>query len=143
MADNTIHLKGDFIRKELPAGGTIRPGDLVERTSTGTYIKQAVGTDPAMAAFAVEDELQGNGIADSYATNDRVQVNYPVKGGEVMAWLEASQNVAIGDFLEAAGAGNLQAVSVVSGSDNDRTPIAVALEASNVGADARLKVEIF
>ena len=142
MADNTIQLKGPFIRKELPAGAAIRPGDLVERTSTSTYIVHPTAGEPTAAAFAVEDELQGRSIATNYALDDRVQVNYPVKGGEVMAWLAASQNVSIGDRLESAGGGNLRALSAVSGSDADNVPIAIALEASNVGSDARLKVEI-
>ena len=142
MTDNTIQLKGSFIRKELVAAATIRPGDLVERTSSDEYQKHSTAGAPAMAAFAVEDELQGNAIADNYAALDRVQVNYPVKGGEIMAWLLASENVAIGALLESAGDGNLRALSAVSGSDADNLPVALALEASNVGSDARLKVEI-
>jgi hypothetical protein len=58
--------------------------------------------------FAVEDDLQGNGIDDDYSSGDMVQVWIPQRGDEVYAFLEDGNDVDTNNFLESAGNGNLQ-----------------------------------
>ena len=128
-------------RRELLAGGTIVPGDLVKRTSANTLVVHATAAGKAQPMFAVEDELQGHGITDNYSSGDLVQANVCMPGDQVNARLKASENVAIGDFLESAGDGTLQKMTL-SSTDDPQNPVAIALEASNVGTVARLAVEI-
>ena len=68
--------------------------------------------------FALEDELQGKGIDDPYADGDRVQCWVAVRGEEVYAILADGENVAIGDFLESNGSGEL-VVHVPDSADSD------------------------
>lgn len=127
MSDNMIQLKGDFIRKELPAAAAILPGQLVERDVNNKFAIHSGAGEPHGSAFAVEDELQGKTDTQAYATDDRVQVNYQRKGNEVKAILETDLGgtpVVIGDFLESAGNGNLRLLAAT-----DRQGVGVALEA--------------
>ena len=147
MADNMIQLKGEFQRKELAAAAGISPGHLVERDSSGEFAVHSTASGPHGSCFAVENELEGSNPDVDYTADERVQVNYQVKGNEVMAILAAVQNVAIGAFLESAGDGTLQALTAhASGSGTDRQPVGVALEAvdlSGSGAvDTPIKIEI-
>lgn len=111
MAYNTIVLKGRGIRKEAQAGGAIVPGMLVKLNSSGKYIAHNLASGVTTAAFAVENELAGEGIDTAYASNDRCFVEVPQKGGEVYALVAASAAaIAIGDVLVSAGDGTLKKV---------------------------------
>lgn len=96
------------VMEELVANAAITPGHLVEVISTGKVQKHATAARPVLPMFAVEDELQGKTISDAYAATDQVQVWIPQRGDIVNAILKNGENVAIGDFLESAGAGELQ-----------------------------------
>lgn len=106
---NTIKLKkySDVI-EEYVAHEAITPGHLVELLSTGKVQKHDIAGGSVMPMFALEDELQGNGIDDAYAEDDRAQVWVPGRGDEVYALLKDDENVAVGDFVESAGGGLLQ-----------------------------------
>ncbi len=108
MAIHTIKAKkySDVI-EEYDADAAITPGMLVELTSTGVK-KHATAGGNALPMFALEDELQGNGIDDDYATDDKVQVWIPNRGDIVNALLKDEQNISVGDFLESDGEGKLQ-----------------------------------
>lgn len=153
----TIKLKkySDTI-EEYIASATIIPGELLELDSDGKVKPHATaGGNVGPIMFALEDELQGEGIDDTYATNDPVQVWIPKPGDEVYAILADGQNAAKGNFLESAGSGAL----AVHSSDISDAPnitnqiVAVALEAVNrsgstedssspLGGDYRIKVKI-
>ena len=128
-------------RREAIAGAAITPGHLIKRNSSNQFVVHSSATKFAQSMFALEDELQGKGITNAYAQNDRVQANVCLPGDQVNALLKASENVAIGDFLESAGDGTLQKM-VLSSADDPQFPVAIALEASNVGTVARIAVEI-
>lgn len=128
-------------RRELIAGGAITPGHLVKRNSSNQLVVHPTASKFAQAMFATEDELQGKTISQAYAQGDRVQANVCMPGDQVNALLKASENIAIGDYLESAGDGTLQKM-VLSSADDPQFPVAVALEASNVGTVARIAVEI-
>lgn len=106
---NTIKLKkySDVI-EELVAAEAITPGMLVEIDSNGEVRPHQAGGENALPMFALEDELQGNGINDEYSADDPVQVWIPYRGDQVNAILADEENVAIGDFLESNGDGYLR-----------------------------------
>lgn len=110
MAYNTIKIKkySDVI-EEAVANATITPGMLIERMSTDKVRAHATATgDVTPIMFALEDELQGNGIETNYVALDQVQCWIPYRGDWVYAILEDGENVAIGDKLASAGNGSLK-----------------------------------
>lgn len=112
MAKNTIILKGDPLRNEALAGGAITPGDLIT-WSAGTLVVNATAADvDAQRMVAVENDLRGDDIDTDYASGDQVQYVKPRAGDELYMWIEASHAaVVIGDALESASGGDLQALS--------------------------------
>lgn len=110
MAYNTVKVKkySDVV-EEFIAAGTIVPGMLLELTSEGKVQAHSTGGGSAVPIMiALEDELQGNGIDDSYSADDPVQVWVPYRGDEFYGVLADGENVAIGDYLESAGNGYLR-----------------------------------
>lgn len=153
----TIILKGKGIRKERIANAAITPGHLVELMSTDKVRVHATAGGNCQKAFAVENDLIGADIDTAYAALARVQFEVMERGSEVNAILKNGENVAIGDFLESAGNGELQKhVADVDlnapGSANftvyTNQIVAVAIQAVNLSdsSDAdpsnRIKVEI-
>ena len=108
---NTIKVKKySNVIEEWVANAPILPGMLVEIMSTGKVRKAAAEstTHNVMPMFAIEDELQGKGVTDVYAQGDRVQVWIPRRGDQVLALLETTHAVVIGDFLVSHGDGRLR-----------------------------------
>lgn len=146
MAANTVKVKkySDVV-EEYPAGGTITPGMLLQLGSAGTVTAHATSGGKAVPImFALEDELQGKGIDDNYATGDVVQVWIPGRGDIVNAILTTSQNIAVGDLLVSSGSGRLREYVSESGVVfEDGTIIGQAVEAvTTTTATARIKVRI-
>jgi len=150
MAAKTIILKGSGVRKEALASGSVTPGHLLQLTSAGAFIVHQVAKGIGRALFAVEDDLQGNGIDDVYATTTLVQANIMQKGDVVNAILATSQTIVRGDYLESAGNGQLQkltAASQLTSGNYTYTPagvaIAVAVEdVTTTSAVKRIAAEI-
>jgi hypothetical protein len=146
MAAKTIVLKGRGIRNEAVANAAITPGHLVELMSTGKIRVHATAGGNAAALFAVEDDLQGKTIDDAYAANAIAQYEAVYPGCEVQAWIADGQNIAIGDFLESAGGGELQKHTAdvdLNNSSGDFTVntnqiVAVAMEACNMSGSAKV-----
>ena len=86
----------------------ITPGMLLELTSAGTVQAHSAAEGNTLPMFALEDELQGRGIATNYAVSTRVQVLIPRRGDIVNALLADGQTAVIGSFLESNGSGALQ-----------------------------------
>lgn len=110
MAKNTIKIvKYLDVVLERDAVAAITPGMLLEYTSAGkVQAHSTAGGNCMPRAFAMEDELQGNGIDTAYAADDKVQCWITQAGEQVYAILADGANVAIGDPLESAGTGYLQ-----------------------------------
>ncbi len=109
QAYNTIKLKKYLnIIEEYEAEAAIIPGELIQLNSSGNVEVHDVAGGNSLHMFALEDELQGNGINDAYADGDQVQVWIPTRGDQVYAILADGEDVAIGDFLESNGSGELQ-----------------------------------
>jgi len=109
MAQNSVLVKNySNVFEEIAAAGAITPGMLVELTSAGAVVAHNSAGDNALPMFAKEDEYQGKGVNDAYASGDKCHVWVPGRGDQVYAILADGQNVAIGDFLESNGEGFLQ-----------------------------------
>lgn len=109
MAYRTIKVKkySDVI-EEIVASAAVTPGMLLVLENTGKVKAHAAADKDAIPMFALEDELQGKGIDDAYASGDPVQVWFPYRGDMVYAILADGQNVAIGDMLVSNGDGTLK-----------------------------------
>ena len=145
MAKNTIKLKNYLhIMEEYEAAAAITPGYLIEMTSAEKVQKHSSAGGNAVPMFACEDELQGKGVDDAYASGDQVQCWIPQRGDQVYAYLKAGENVAIGDLLE-SGAAGLLVKHVADDSTSSNYPlqiVAVALEAVDLSASGAVNTRI-
>ena len=156
MSNSVILKKYLDIINEYPADAAITPGMLIELNSDGEVKAHATAGGNVLPMFALEDELQGNGLEDNYAAGDRVQCWVPVRGEEVNTILADGENVSVGNFLESAGNGYLRKHVVDSTGDYLVIPlVAIALEAKDlsgssgegslsetIGLNKRIKVRI-
>ena len=141
MIRKTIKIKkySDVI-EEYIAGGTITPGHLVALNSDGEVIVHATEAGVILPMFALEDELQGKVIDDTYKEDDRVQVWIPGRGDEVYALLAANESVNIGDYLVSKGGGTLK--KLASDTVADSQIIGFAVEAAGSVNVERVIVKI-
>jgi hypothetical protein len=139
MALNTIKVKkySDVV-EEYEAAAAITPGMLIEYTSAGKVQAHSSVGEFAEKMFALENELEGEGISDAYASGDQVQCWIPYRGDQVYALLSDGENVAKGDPLESNGDGYLQkAVAEAAGSATyPDSVVAVALEAVDMSGSS-------
>jgi hypothetical protein len=147
MASNTIKLKKyvDTVIERV-ANAAITPGHLIELMSTNKFRKHATaGSTVLPRMFALEDELQGNGIDTDFSANDQVQGWITHPGEEVYAILAANQTIVINDKLESAGDGTLRKWTPLDSeaSGHEYSVVGVALEAvTTTAAVARIKILI-
>ncbi len=138
MAYNTIKIKkhSDVV-EEYVASATITPGMLLELGSDGKVKPHSQAGKTCEKMFALEDELQGKGIDDDYKIGDKVQCWIPGRGDVVYAIQDTSEIVTIGEFLESAGDGTLQAVipESDSGATYPDSVVGVAIEAVTTTSD--------
>ena len=150
MSDRTIVQKGDPLQKERTATAVaITPGYLIERTPAAATVRaHSTAGGRANIAVAIENSNAGGEVTTAYAVSSQIQYVTPRSGDEILMVLQASENVAIGDWLESNGDGTLRKLVEVdkgasaSGNIQGENIIGQALEASNVGADALINVEI-
>lgn len=140
MAIETIKVKkySDVIIEKV-AHATIIPGALLELNSDDEVLNHdTAGGNAIPIMFALEDELQGKGLSDSYVAGDVVQVWIPGRGDVVYALLDDNDTYAIGDLVMSDGEGRVKAFSVTateSGDDEHFDPIiGVVVEAVTAGA---------
>jgi hypothetical protein len=158
---NTVKLKNyvNVFEEYDVATAAVTPGMLVELASATAVKPHATAGGNALPMFALENELEGQGVADAYAVGDKIpQVWIPQRGDVVWAILADGENVAVGDFLESNGAGLLQKhvadEASAGGAIVDAAIIGVALEAvdlsdssggessGDLGYDKRIQVRI-
>ena len=138
---NTIKIKNYLkVFEEYAAYAAITPGHLIYLKSDGTVAVHAEEDGNVLPMFAIEDELQGNGVDDAYAAGDRVQVWIPTRGDQVNAILKDEEVVAIGDFLVSAGNGELKKYDATTSVLDAERPIAVALAALDLSSSSAATV---
>jgi hypothetical protein len=129
MAYRTITVSSDARKEEAIANAAITPGMLIELMSTAKVKVHATsGGNVTPKSFAIEDELQGNGIATAYAANARCFFRNFQPGDLVYAMLANGENVAIGDKLMSNGDGYLKKLT-------DQT--------ESIGADSSANITTF
>jgi len=153
MAHKTILLKGDPLQKEAEGSGTIYPGFLLERTSTGLVQAHSTsGGDVAPILVAIENSLEGQDIDTTYASGDIVQFVAPRSGDEVLLYVADGENITAGDLVTSNGDGYIKKYTAPSESSNwtgtnyvqaiiGRALETVNTSTSTVGA-SRIEVEI-
>ena len=67
-SDRTIVLKGDPLRQEAKAAGTITPGHLIQFNSSGNVVVHATAKGNAAAMFAIENALYGKEVGTDYSS---------------------------------------------------------------------------
>ena len=151
MAYKTIILKGDPVREEGLASGAITPGMLCEITNAAadTYKAHASAGGEHEKCFAIEDELQGNGIATAYSNGNQVLLGIFRPGEQVFALIEDGEDVSKGDKLESAGNGKLRILRADSSAIIlESSVVAYAMEAcdmsdsSSVDPSGRCRVRV-
>ena len=96
------------IELEVQAAAAVTPGMLLELTTAGYVQAHSSSGQNVFPYFALENELEGGGISDAYATGDKVKVWIPGRGDVVHALLADGENAAIGNFVESNGDGYLK-----------------------------------
>lgn len=146
MAYRTISLIGDgAIQKEAYASGSITPGDLIEKISSGSVRAHGSAGCDAQRMFAMEDENQGKEIGTAYSSGNLVVYKVFQRGNEVYARLAASQTIAVGDMLESNGDGTLRKHASDSAGvvEYPEGIVGVAQEAvTTTGSVSRIRIEI-
>jgi hypothetical protein len=138
MAKHTIKIKkyADVIEEYTSTAVEITPGMLIELTSANLVQAHSGSTGIALTMFALEDELQGNGIDVNYAASTKVQCWLPGHGDMVYALLADGETAVIGSWLASDGTGKL----IVSTTN----PIGQAVEAVDMsgssGADSNGRI---
>jgi len=138
MPANTVKIKkySDVVEEHV-ANAAITPGMLIELMSTSRVRVHSTADGDAVAMFALENELEGEGITDAYAALDRVQCWIPGRGDQVYALLANGENAAVGDFLTSNGDGYLKVRDVQSGAvERTLQIVAVALEAVDMSGSS-------
>lgn len=142
MASNdtpkVVVLKGNPMKKEaaMTASQAILPGHLVSLVSTGTLSKHATAAGKTQTAFADVADFSGGGLETAYSDGETVPYIVANAGDEIYAILEDGHTIAVGDLLESAGDGTLQA-------QTGNFSVAIALEAvTTSGSTSRIKVEV-
>lgn len=132
---NSIILKGNGVRQEAIGSSVIKPGNLIELNSSGNFVVHGTAGGIASRRFAVENDLCGKGVSDSYGNGEVVQANVFQAGDEIQAFLKAGESVVLGQLLESAGDGTLRAVTT-------GVALAIAREAKTASTDTLIKIEI-
>jgi len=149
----TIVLRGDPVRKEREAAGTIKPGQLITLNSDGKVEVHGDDGGNAYPSFAVEQDFLGQNIDNEYSENDNTLYVTAYSGVEIYAMLDDSEDVDPGDLLQSAGNGNLKEYSAQAAASDGTLdsneeikvgrPVARALEAVTTTGDAkRIRVEV-
>jgi len=123
------------------AAAELTAGDLVMLNSSGALAKQTL-TDSRVAPIFVLEQPYADPpttavLTETYDSGESVRYRVAQPGDIVYAMIAISQDIAIGDTLNAGGIGHLQEASAGQG-------MAIALEViDTTSAAARAKVLIF
>lgn len=123
-----------YSEEALAAEAGIAPGMLLERTSDDEFQMHATAAGSISSLLiARENELEGEGVSDSYEDAEQVLAVVPKTGDKIGILVAAGETVVIGDKLESAGDGTWQAATTHA-NDGQHKVIAreaVAAPASN------------
>jgi len=113
MARNKVIVRGgEGGKRNFIVGAQVYPGELVEiYNDSGTLkIKPHSGAEqPAVKAFVLEDRNEGRTVDDAIAVGELAEVYFALPGDAIQARISNGQDVTIGNKVESAGDGRLQA----------------------------------
>jgi hypothetical protein len=137
MANTITGYSRHFKQIEALASGSITPGHLLERTSAAadTLKVHALAGGVAQRIFAIEDELQGNGIDDVYADGALVQARQYMPGDLVYALIANGENISKADKLVSDGNGALEKADTDSATMEQDT-VAYAMEDNDMSGSS-------
>ena len=129
MASKSIKIKNySNIQEEFTATAVaITPGMLLELTSAGTVQAHSTSGGNVLPMFALENELEGDGINDAYDASGKIQVWIPQRGDIVEAILVDGETVAIGGFVESNGDGYVKAYVADSETASSNEAVAITV----------------
>jgi hypothetical protein len=87
------------------ASAVIKCGMLLAIAATGKVAPHATEGGDGELIIALEDRLDGGGIAADYAINDIVNIDFPQAGDERLVLVAAEEVIAAGDTLVSNGDG--------------------------------------
>lgn len=138
----------EMVVKEAVAAAGITPGMLVELVPAATTVRvHATAGGNATPAFALENDLIGDGIDDAYIAGDTVKYAVFSPGANINAILADGETTAVGDKLVSDGAGALEVLVATNTDDTDidiqtQEIVATALEiVAASGSTERIRVE--
>src|SRR3989304_5079826 len=99
MASKTIVLKGQGVRKEHLAAGTITPGHLIALNGSSRVVVHATAGGNAAVMVAIEEDPIGHDIDDDYSSGDLVIYEHLPPGAEWQAALTPSPSARQGGVL--------------------------------------------
>ena len=140
--------RGTSVVREKLAGGAITPGDLLEQSTSDTFVVHNSAGVNAQRIFALENLANGGTISDAYASGDTVRALYAQPGDLVYALVaDGATAITQGAALESAGDGTLRIATTDAATDDTQRDAVVAYAAEAVdnsggGAEARIKVEV-
>lgn len=143
----TIDLLGTGLRKEatVASGATIKPGYLVRLTSTGLNTHNVAAGNHGRI-FAVENDIAGKDIGDTYTVGEKCQYAAFPPGSEVLCRLAAAATaIAVGDYVESNGTGTVRKASTNAATSEAQRAgiIGYALEAvDNSGGGSEVTIRI-
>lgn len=148
MSYKTISVDVSGPRKEGKGVGAISPGHLLERTSIARSVQvhSTAGGNVTPKIFAIEDDLQGNGISDAYSTGNRIQMIVAYPGDQVYARYPTGVGYtpAVNDKVVSNGDGTLrryQAYEDSSGLGETNPSECIVGVVVEAGADGRMLIE--
>ena len=118
LPPNTILLYTDgdrSIDNNRAAGGTIKPGMLVELYNNGgvnNWRANSSAVNVPTLAVALEDRMNNKGINDNYSAADLVTVAFLEAGDKFYGILLSGETAANGAILQSDGTGKLKEIDV-------------------------------
>lgn len=103
-----VKCHGTPVQVEATANAAITPGELIEIMSTGKVRAHSTARGKAEKMFAIENELEGEGINTDYDADAQVQARIFRPGDEVLALLAQGETAVIGSWLVSNGDGTLK-----------------------------------
>jgi hypothetical protein len=117
MVAKTIQLEAEgFLYREAIASGTLKPGNLLRRSSATEVAVHNDEGGRGLVMVVVENALLGQTVADEYDSGDKVFYHIQRPGTAFQALLKANQSVVPGDALISDGAGLLIKASDIDSS---------------------------
>ena len=109
---NTIAIAGNYVLvNDIPAAEAITPGMLITtKSDSGTlkWYKHDTAADVQEPIVALEQDEMNKTVDTAYAAGDLVKAANFSGGGIFWGLLPSGQNIAIGDYMQSNGDGQLK-----------------------------------